>query len=250
MTTFFNMTEVTGEEQPDLRGTVTDTLGSIANAVGKEKFLPYMDSSFSLAFSGLKLSSSRLRESAFCFFAVIAAVLKEELAHVLPQIMPPIFETLNQEDMDFGERVGEEEAKALLNGDISLDEIESDDSDDESIQFNVNSALQLEKEIAADACGEIFVNVKEAFLPYLPTATEQLAELADTFYEGARKAAISALWKFVTTLGELLTTEPWQAGLPVVRPRFGSVVLMCRKCHCTRISLKLRILFGRRVCRS
>jgi hypothetical protein len=215
MHTFFSLKEVVSDENLDLRGTVTDTLGTLASAVGKEKFLPYMDKSFHLAFEGLKVDSSRLRESAYCFFAVIAAVLKDELSPVLPQIMPEIIKTLNQEDVDFGEKVGEEEAKALLNGQ-DVDIIDTDEDDDESLEFNVNSGLQLEKEIAADALGEIFVNVKDAFLPYLATSTEQLVELTDTFYDGARKAALSALWKFVATLGEILTTETWQPGLPVV----------------------------------
>jgi hypothetical protein len=125
---------------------VTDTLGTIANSIGKEKFLPYMETSFQLAFEGIKIDSSRLRESAFCFFAVIASVLKEELTPVLPRIMPAIVETLNQEDIDFGDKVSEDEARALLNGNGDTEILESDeDDDDESIGLNVNSALQLQQ---------------------------------------------------------------------------------------------------------
>jgi len=215
MHTFFSLPEVTGFEHLDFRGTVTDTMGTLASAVGKEKFLPYLDKSFQLAFEGLKVESSRLRESAFCFFAVMADVLKDELVPVLPQIIPIILETLKQDDLDLVDKVTEEEANAILNREIDIDDTDDED-DDESIEMNVNSALQMEKEIAADALGEIFVNVKAGFLPYLATATEQLVELAETFYEGARKSAFSALWKFVVTLGELQVTEEWQPGLPVV----------------------------------
>jgi importin-4 len=214
MHTFFNMKEVVGAEHHDLRGCVTDTLGTIASAVGKQKFLPYMDKSFHLAFEGLKMDSSRLRESAFVFFAVMAEVLKDELIPVLPQIMPSLIETLNQEDIDFGDKLTEEDAKRLLEGNED-DGFESDD-DDESVELNVNSALQLEKEIAADSLGEIFINVRSGFLPYLQTATEQLLELADTYCDGARKSALSALWHFVVTLGGLQITEDWQPGLPLV----------------------------------
>jgi hypothetical protein len=86
----------------------------------------------------------------------------------------------------------------------------------------------LEKEIAADALREIFVNVKGAFLPYLATATTQLVELADTFYDGARKSALSALWTFVVTLGELQVTEAWVPGLPVVfHPSWSVLTIGC-----------------------
>ena len=129
--------------------------------------------------------------------------------------MPSLIETLNQEDIDFGDKLTEEDAKRLLEG--NEDEgFESDDDDDESVELNVNSALQLEKEIAADSLGEIFINVKSGFLPYLQTATEQLLELAGTFYDGARKSALSSLWHFVVTLGGLQITEEWQPGLPLV----------------------------------
>lgn len=158
------------------------------------------------------MNESRLRESAFIFFAVMADVLKDELVPVLPQIMPSLIETLNQDDLDLGEKLTEEQAQRLLEG----NESEESDDDDESIELNVNSGLQLEKEIAADSLGEIFVNVKGGFLPYLETATEQLLELADTFYYGARKSALSSLWQFVITLGELQITEDWQPGLPLV----------------------------------
>jgi hypothetical protein len=43
-----------------------------------------------------------------------------------------------------------------------------------------------------------------------------LLELANTFYDGARKSALSALWHFVVTLGGLQITEDWQPGLPLV----------------------------------
>ena len=177
------------------------------------------------------MDSSRLRESAFVFFAVMADVLKEGLIPVLPQIMPALVETLNQEDLDFGDKITEEEAKRLLNGndDDAFESDDDDDDDDESVELNVNSALQLEKEIAADSLGEIFINVKGGFLPYLQTATEQLLELADTFYDGARKSALSALWHFVVTLGELQITEDWQPGLPLVSFPFMTGTEFVRK---------------------
>lgn len=227
MHTFFSLPEVVSFQNPDLRGTVTDTMGTLASAVGKDKFLPYMEKSFHLASEGLKVEASRLRESAFCFFAVMAEVLKEELAPVLPQIIPTILETLRQDDLGLGEGVTEDEAKAILNGEIDIED--TDDEDDESIDLNINSALQMEKEIGADALGEIFVNVKAAFLPYLASASEQLVELTEAFYDGARKSAFSALWKFVVTLGELQVAEEWQPGLPVVIPMFS--ISKRRKCR-------------------
>jgi importin-4 len=204
------MNQITSFDEVDLRGSITDTLGTIAGAVGREHFEPYLRQSVSVAMEGMKSDFSRLRESGFCFFAVLASVLKSDMTQLVPDIMLAINRTLKQEDLDFGEKG---------NGPVVVEEDEdTDEEDDVSLELNVNSAIQLEKEIAADAVGELFLNVGEGFLPYLDETAERLAELTETFYEGARKAALGSLWKFVITLGEIMVTEPWEPGLPVVFP--------------------------------
>jgi importin-4 len=183
--------------------------------LGKEQFLPYMDKSFQLAIEGMKSDQSRLRESAFGFFAVVASVLEKELHPALPEIISTIFHTLEQDEFELDEKTAVEEIGPLLNGESDIVDTDDED-DDESLQFNVSSGLNLEKEVAAYALGEIFVKTEEHFLPYLKKATEELIEQADSYVEGSRKAALVALWKFVMTLAKLQVTEPWQPGLPVV----------------------------------
>src|SRR5947199_2524006 len=100
----------------------------MASAIGKEKFRPYMDKSFHLAFGGLNLGSPRLRESAFCFFFSMAEVLKDEFSPVLPQIVPILLETLKQDDLAM-DKLTEDDARALLDSNKVMVQEEDIDSD-------------------------------------------------------------------------------------------------------------------------
>lgn len=81
----------------------------------------------------------------------------------------------------------------------------------------VNSAIAIEKEIAADVIGGIFANTKEHFLPYLEQTALALQSLIDHYYEGIRKAAIQSIFTFIVTLNELSAPHPWVAGGSNVR---------------------------------
>jgi hypothetical protein len=76
----------------------------------------------------------------------------------------------------------------------------------------VNSAIAIEKEIAADVIGGIFANTKERFLPYLEETALALKVLVEHYYEGIRKAAIQSLFTYIVTLNELSAPHPWVAG--------------------------------------
>lgn len=95
--------------------------------------------------------------------------------------------------------------------DVDIDELEDERA------LAVNSAIAVEKEIAADTLGTVFVAVGEPFLPYLETATRELIRLLDHYYEGIRKSACASLLEFLHAFYVLSNPEPWQPGLPVVR---------------------------------
>lgn len=88
---------------------------------------------------------------------------------------------------------------------------EMDDIDTEAM-LKVNSAIAIEKEIAADVIGNIFASTKENFLPYLEETAMVLQGLISHYYEGIRKSAIQSIFVFIVTLNELSNPQPWVAG--------------------------------------
>jgi len=96
---------------------------------------------------------------------------------------------------------------------------EMDEIDTEAM-LKVNSAIAIEKEIAADVIGGIFANTKEAFLPYLEETAVVLRGLISHYYEGIRKSAIQSIFVFIVTLNEISNPPPWVAGGNNVRVAF------------------------------
>lgn len=87
-----------------------------------------------------------------------------------------------------------------------------EDLDTEAV-MKANSAIAIEKEIAADVLGTIFSSTKESFLPYVEESTVLLVNLTGHYYEGIRKAAISSLFAYIVTCNEISNPAPWEAGL-------------------------------------
>ena len=81
---------------------------------------------------------------------------------------------------------------------------------------NVNSAVAIEKEVAADTIGELFAATKEAFVPFIEETAQVLLDLLDHYYEGIRKSAIGALFSFIKTTYEMSEPAEWVPGGVVV----------------------------------
>ncbi|KAL2315583.1 putative importin subunit beta-4 [Schizosaccharomyces pombe] len=207
------------DEGYELRGTVMDTLGAIANAVGKQAFLPYTEQLIQLAYEGIQIDHSRLRECSFCFYAVLARVYKEEFAPFLEHIVPALFKSIDQDESDIlSERIGAPTAEEISQ---LLDSVETNEEEnDEELEkaMGVNSAIAMEKEIAADALGEICMYVGAPFTPYLEPTVEKLVACTTHFYEGVRKSALSSLWRCATTYYKVCNVPQWQPGLPLKVP--------------------------------
>ncbi|QSL66265.1 hypothetical protein MERGE_000642 [Pneumocystis wakefieldiae] len=177
------------EDELELRGMVTDTLGTIAETVGKEKFAPYIEYVVQSAYRGMQIDYPRLRECLFCFFAILARLYKRDFAPFLHVVIPALIQSLDKDDSDDIFKDSDEN-DSIKNFD--------DDKDDTLLDMSkVNSAITMEKEIAIDALGEICSHTEELFIPYLEDSKEKLINLSTHFYEGVRKATISSLWKFV-----------------------------------------------------
>lgn len=215
------------EEELDLRGIVTDCMGSIAEAVGLQAFLPYVEPLMHAADESLHLGHPRMKETAFMFFSTIAKIYGEEFKPFLEGTTKALFESLSQGetgDLEKGElelnvvNVGSSAVSGnivSMNGD---DDDDDDDGEDSWDDLNSISAVAFEKEIAAETLGEILSHCKHAFLPYLEKTVEILRVMVDHHYEGIRKSAISTLWRAYATLWQVFEGRgmaKWQPGLPL-----------------------------------
>ncbi|KZP01880.1 ARM repeat-containing protein [Calocera viscosa TUFC12733] len=213
---------LTEEADLDLRSIAVDTAGTLAEAVGADVFRPCFEPMMVQALEGLKLESSRIHECNFLFFIVMSRVFPELMEPYLPTIVPELIKSCQEKEFDVTESAlsaisagnGTAEAPLVIksdeDGDVDLDLDTADNVDVDEI-LNVSSAQAVEKEIAADAMGQMFTNVKVPFLPYVEPCLEVLVSLLDHFYEGIRKAAAQSLIEFVRTFYFLANYE-WTPG--------------------------------------
>lgn len=101
-----------------------------------------------------------------------------------------------------------------VNGNPSI-EIEDLDLDK---MMDVNSAIAVEKEIAADTIGTLFAATQLQFLPFVESCTLELIALLPHYYEGIRKSATDSLLEIVRTFYDLSDHEEWVPGFNSVSP--------------------------------
>lgn len=91
------------EEGIDLRSISQDTIGTLAEAVGKETFAPFVEGTIQAAVDAMLVEGedvTPLREASFGSFAVLAKVYGEEFATYLPTVMPILLETIQKNESD------------------------------------------------------------------------------------------------------------------------------------------------------
>ncbi|KAI8455660.1 karyopherin Kap123 [Phakopsora pachyrhizi] len=209
-----------GDEQ-DLRGVTQDTIGTLASAVGKEKFRPYLDGCLKIAFEAIELNSPSLRECSMIFFGILAKVYEEEFVAHLPRVMPAVLASVGQPEEDEDSALPSEVIKGFRAADDEEEEaeVESDfvdvddvDLDDDSL-MKATTAVAVEKSVAADALAELFEYTKSSFLPYLEPSVKALTPLLNHFYPTTRKAAATTLLSFISIAHELTNPGKLQPGL-------------------------------------
>ncbi|KAJ2388797.1 hypothetical protein GGI23_005979, partial [Coemansia sp. RSA 2559] len=195
-----------------LRGVATDMASTLAEAAGRDAFRPHLEETVQLALQGMECDSSLMRESGYCYFGVISRVFKEEFSKYIQFIAPQLLKTLRMDEtVQFGfdlEATNESEMAGNHDG----------DDNSENLPFNVNTAVADEKEVAADAAGELFANSTEGFLPYVEDIAKELVELLGHYSDTARKSAVVALFTFIRTFSKMAKPEPWKPGVPLVSP--------------------------------
>lgn len=243
---------LTGEgEETELRGITMDAIGTFAEAVGKDVFRPYFPDMMKQAFQGIEMGSARLRECSFLFFGVMARVFGEEFAPYLPNVVPPLLASCKQTehgdeslsrkswflDMAVTDLLSvsiSEASSAFASGSSPSNAITvGDDSDangNTSIELedvdldklmDVNSAIAVEKEIAADTIGTLFAATLVHFFPYVEQCALELVALLPHYYEGIRKSATDSLLEIVRTFYDLSDHQEWQPGTVVVSCTFN-----------------------------
>ncbi|GAB1517492.1 hypothetical protein RhiTH_000541 [Rhizoctonia solani] len=215
---------LTGEGgEQELRGIAMDTVGTLADAVGREHFRPYFQPVMNNAFEGMSLDSARLRECSYLIFGVMARVFEEEFAPYLDRVVPALIASCKQEeggeDTAFAKEL-EELKKADKSGEaVDLSKLDSESIDiedvDEEKELAVNSAIAVEKEIAADTIGTVFMYTRSHFLPYVEPCVHELVELLSHYYEGIRKSAVTSLFAVIQTFYELSSPTEWVPGSQV-----------------------------------
>lgn len=217
---FLQLTEE-GEEM-DLRGIATDTVGTFAEAVGKEQFRPYLGDMMKLTVESLEMDQPRIRECAFIFFAVMGRVFGGEFEPYLAHVVPKMLASFQQSEHD---AVPGAAGNGVITG-MGVPGAGEDDGDDDFVDMeelndaflNVSTAVAVEKEVAADSLGELFLHTRSAFLPFVAKATEELIPLTSHFYQGIRKSAIATLFTFINTLYELSDPPAWVPGATIKVP--------------------------------
>ncbi|KAI9451749.1 ARM repeat-containing protein [Lactarius psammicola] len=234
---------LTGEgEETELRGITMDTVGTFAEAVGKDLFRPYYEPLMKQAFQGIELGSARLRECSFLFFGVMASVFGEEFTPSLPAVVPSLIASLKQEEhgqesqpreSNFPQSISTtnasiydlvtvSDAAAFASGSSPANAISVEDGAEEveidlDKALEVNSAVAVEKEIAADTLGTLFAATHENFLPFVEQTVLELIALLPHYYEGIRKASTDSLLKIVRTFYDLSGQPEWQPGAGAFR---------------------------------
>ncbi|KAG6821184.1 hypothetical protein H0H93_004004 [Arthromyces matolae] len=221
---------LTGEgEEIELRGITMDAIGTFAEAVGKDVFRPYFPDMMKQAFQGIEMGSARLRECSFLFFGVMARLFGEEFAQYLPNVVPALLASCKQDEHgEEGISLSVADASSAFASGSSSNagdadtSVELEDVDLEKF-MDVNSAIAVEKEIAADTIGALFAACKAHFFPYVEPSALELVALLPHYYEGIRKSATDSLLEIVRTFYELSDPQEWAPGATVIIPLSPSV---------------------------
>ncbi|CAI0648718.1 unnamed protein product [Colletotrichum noveboracense] len=219
------------EEALALRSAVCDSMGRIADAVGAQEFQPYVMDLMKASEEALSLDNARLKETSFILWASLSKVYGNEFSHFLPGVFKGLFDCLelDEEDVNIPGLKPEDLPEGLLiaNGKkirvkSTEDEMEDDDEDewDDMDDYSGVTAVALEQEIALEVLGDVITHSCDAnaIKEYLDKAVERIAPLAEHPYDGARKAAISTLWRSYARVWQLFeeqTGAKWEAGIPL-----------------------------------
>jgi hypothetical protein len=189
------------EDDIELRALTFENISTMARAVKSESFSQVAKPLIDSAYIAIQSESSRLREAGYAFISNMAKVYGKEFAAFLPNIMPEIYKTLEQEEFN-------------LNFNPDNDDELQGDEEDLGEKFQVHTGITIEKEIAAIALSELAIGTKELFAPYIEQSVHVLAEQAQESY-GMRETALSSLWNVVEAMtSTVVEKKTYPKGVP------------------------------------
>ena len=196
----------TGDAELKLRSRAMECVGHMIEAVGREQCEDAVRESTAFALSGLQLGLPELREYTFGFFAQLGDVIGDELAPLLPALLPACVAAL-ESDETLEWRGGAKDdtlaaTLAKLHGDGEGDDDDDDDDDDDEDgrrggTLSVRTALLDEKAAAAHCVGACATATAGLFHPHLERCATAVLACADYFHEDVRGASCRAIAQLV-----------------------------------------------------
>jgi hypothetical protein len=231
------------EEELDLRGTVCDAMGAMANAVGGVAFQPYVEPLMRASEEALHLDHPRLRETSYILWSSMSKIYQKDFAPFLEGVVKGLLDCMEQEESDLDVELGAE-ASDLLGQEVTiagkkikvvgasdepedLDAMDDEDDGEDWDDITAVTAIALEKEIAVEVVGDVLSHTKDLYIPYLEKTVEAVMTLVEHPFEGVRKAAISTLWRAYACLFGLMedhTGKKWTPGLPLAQEPSGELI--------------------------
>lgn len=103
---------------------------------------------------------------------------------------------------------------------IEVDDDTKPISDDKL--FEANSAIAVEKEVAADTIATVFAATGQHFLPYDKLSVLELISIPHCYW-GKRKTAKESILEIIKTFYELSEPQDWQPSLTIAAPLHQNV---------------------------
>ena len=229
------------QDELDLRGTVCDAMGTMAQAVGPTAFKPYVQGLMQASEEALHLAHPRLKETSYILWSTLAKVYGEDFTPFLDGVVKGLLECLEQEESDLEVELGED-AQDLLGQEVVIagkkvkvasatdlppdatqmengeEDDEGDEDDEDWDALDAVTAVAMEKEIAVEVIADVLSHTRKDYVPYFEKTIEAVMPLIEHSYEGVRKTAIATLWRAYACLWALMedhTREHWTPGLPL-----------------------------------
>lgn len=192
MTTLLHMLSCTTDEDMEMRAAATTCIGSIAIALGKDNFVPYLPEVLRLSVEGLKLDFFEIRESTYMLYGNLSQILGEEFGGFLQGAIDMILYSIDSNDGVSFVNKNSSENKDFGNVGEQFNELGEDDEgsdqeeDDGHSHYQISTGFLDEKLSAVQALGEFLKYSGAAMVPHLEKIMASLELASDYPHDSVR----------------------------------------------------------------